>query len=406
MLDVTGILCFAFIRVCRAHLSDIKSRYKEKEWLGILCSFAEKEFRNAVGEILLPGINDIDKEIEANNPGDDNGPSSKELYSLVCEMKEQLKPADYLFFKAIVTEKEEDTIFLFQQAQMISPENLRFQIMTSFITNEDDEPVDMCLQLESLVRLTDKQDVKDYSYLLNLVREMSKNPGKISPMKFVSFINRVPLPYMALYSLLFELGEKIEFSDKEQLEPSALKKILQHLDLPRQERNWIYQFLQAKVCFAENNYDNALSWYSGINTERNDVGFYQTLEILYKQAVSYRETGKEGKAILQLREIVFSGLYDDSYSDYYFHSLVDLAGYYVRIGENREADNVLSKLKAEMLSYVEEMIGEDYLVLMADKSMLEYDVENALKYYKKAFGMTGNKEIEKKIKMLEGGEKA
>ena len=126
------------------------------------------------------------------------------------------------------------------------------------------------------------------------------------------------------------------------------------------------------------------------------------LELRYKRAVILRETGHEGEAILLLEKILFSEDYERCGSDYFYYAIVDLARYYVRIMQPEEVNKVLSKLPNDMREYVEVITGDGYLLVMADKAMLEADFENALHYYKKAYRVNTSPVIKEKIRQLKG----
>jgi pterin-4a-carbinolamine dehydratase len=133
----------------------------------------------------------------------------------------------------------------------------------------------------------------------------------LTPIAMAKFLNRVSLPLQAKYSLLYEIGKRILSED--------VKELLQHIQLPKQDQHWVFQFLCGNVCFYFEDYQTALQLYSKIDTDAAEVDYYPAIEILYKQAVSYWKTGNEGKAILQWRDILFSGDYDQGYSVFYLY---------------------------------------------------------------------------------------
>jgi pterin-4a-carbinolamine dehydratase len=399
MISMSNIMTYAFTKLCMAILSEIKCRYKEKECLDIFIKHAEHELREDLAMDSLSDTEDTAGLITAENfTALDNGG----LLSSLSGLKHQMDSADYLFLKALFVESEQDALFLLQQAQMISPENIRLYVLISFIENDNadagDVPCKDSRQLTSFAHLTDDAAVRDFIFLLILDRSMKEKMEGLSPLAMANFLNRVSLPLQARYSLLYEISERIATTD--------VKVLLQHLQLPKQEQNWVFRLLSGNVSFYFEDYKNALDLYSRVDIDDEEVDYYQEIEVLYKQAVSYWETGNEGKAILQWRDILFSGNYDQSYSAFYYHAMVDLARHYVRMRDNREAGRVLSKLDADMIEFIEDVIGEDYFLLIAEKALLETDYEKALIYFEKANKANEREETTEKIRKLREDNKA
>jgi hypothetical protein len=74
--------------------------------------------------------------------------------------------------------------------------------------------------------------------------------------------------------------------------------------------------------------------------------------------------------------------------------------------DNSEAGRVLSKLDADMIEFVEDLIGENYFLLLAEKAHLETDYEKALIYFEKANKANESKETTEKIRKLREDNKA
>ena len=376
MLYLTGIISYAFINVCKAQLEDIKRRYKEKDWIHSIANYAEKELRDIAGNMLLPGISTIEKKIMCNGEENENHPTDEQMFSTVCALKDQFDPADYLFFKAMFTNDDRDRILLLQQAQMISPENLRIHIITTFIFLDDGEKIlEQLSHLNSLLSLSKNTDTKEFNRILHVLDLVSKKDNKMIPPEVAGFLNATTLPDFVKYSLLFYIKLKTD--------APILKKILELLLIPGCEKHWIYIFAQGHVSYEMKDYKSTLKWLNQVDFERQNVEHYSILEIQYMSSVALRNSGNEGKAILLLREMLFSGTNDGCLSDFYINAVIDLAKYYVKLGQSQEADKALSKLFPDMNDYLEEMLGENYMLLMAEKSLLESNTELALEYLKK-----------------------
>ena len=149
------------------------------------------------------------------------------------------------------------------------------------------------------------------------------------------------------------------------------------------------------------NYAEALKWFDRIDFERQKIEHHSIIEIQYKSSVALRNTGKTDKALLLLRNMIFSDLNDGCLSFYYLNGIIDLARYYINSKQGQEADKVLSKILPDIVEHMEELIGENYILLMAEKSLQESNINQALKYYKKAYAINAQKEIGEIIKMIE-----
>jgi hypothetical protein len=126
------------------------------------------------------------------------------------------------------------------------------------------------------------------------------------------------------------------------------------------------------------------------------------LEWIYKRSVMLRETGREGESVLLLMSMLLSEEFDDCSSDFYYHAIVDLAGYFVHTRQPEAADRVLSLLSEEMMPYVETLAGSHFLLVRAEKALLEADYETALHLYEKTYRKNRDPEILEKINKLKG----
>jgi len=209
-------------------------------------------------------------------------------------------------------------------------------------------------------------------------------------------MNRIPLPERLKFDIIFLAGERLSYAEIEYL--------LEHMNLKGKEKNWVYQFLYAGAKFFNEDYHSALQMYNQIDTSDENIDYYSEIEILYKQAASLWHTKQRAHAVLQWREILFSGDYDSGYSRFYYHAMVDLGRYYVQICDSEEADKVLSKMDQDDEDFVEDLVGKDYFLFRAEKALLNEDKQTALTFYLKAREVHEEREIAIAIQKLSEGE--
>ena len=392
MINITGILTLSFVSVCRLQLAGIRLRNSEKPLISLLVNHAEGRLRKQFGEILLPGISSAEKGADEENSAQED----LNYYHLTACLKEHFVPEDYLFLRAFFAESQEETSFLLRQAQMLQPENLRMHIIAGFMDSYDSDqhPQDVLNHLNSLTENCHLQDVKTFSWLLNLIHTLSDEGSKIiNPLEAACYLNGKILPETAVCSLLHYMSERTE--------ARVINKILHHLSHPAIQDNPVFLLVKAGVLYDLNDYETALQWFRIVNLNKVRTDNYVRLEVNYKISVCLKNTNQEGRSILFLRDILFSGDYDGFFSEYYFHVIIDLAGYYMRIGQYREVDRVLEKLDTGILEFTNGSLGEKLYLLLAEKFLMDCNWEEALDYYKKAFELNSCSETEEKIRMLE-----
>ena len=392
MLNMTKILSIAFFRVFKEQVDDIKKSYSEEPWINLLISYAEKSIRDAEAVIYLPGLTSEDfEDLTAWH-----NPTNEEFYTLTCVVKDKFAPVDFLFFKAFFAEGEEETVFLLQQAQMMEPENLRLHILAYFMSSDFDEDPDLILRhLDSLPAYRRFPAVNNYIFILKLIRGLEQKNVLVDADEIVEFLNGEGLPPIVRFSILYLIMESAEVT--------FTKRILDNLNIYKQEKNSIYKLVNAWVFTELKEYDTALYWFRKIKLEDGMLPLEIRLRFLYRLCCVQMNSGNEGKAILMLREIVYSGIYDRCGCDEYYHAVVDLASSYMESGQREEAGKVLSILNPMTIEILEEMRGEEFLLLMAENHMLQDHWEEALVWYRKAFKISGDKEVANKIKLMEKG---
>jgi len=384
MLSLAEILTLAFIRMWSAHMDELKIRYKHKTWFKIITSYTEDELNDAIGKIMKSGQMD-----EAYTKSF----TDSEMLELVCDLKNHFAPADFLFLKATFTDDDKDRIFFLEQAQMICPENIRIQAMKCYvIADAEEEPDEEIAGLNTLVEHTHDIDVREYVRLGEIIRALANADPDCRPGELTQFLNKSSFTVKAKLSLLHAI---VEHSDAEDM-----KVLLHHLRIPGCKENWMYQLAKLNTCLRLEDYENARYWYERVRTNPDLPYHPYEVELSYKQVILLRETGNKGRAILLLREIVFSGEFEESYCDYYFQAIADLTEYYVSQEQPEEAERVLKTLPPALMEYMEDFSGEDFLITLADKAILEDNVAKALIYYKKAFQLNTNPDIAEKIRML------
>ncbi len=384
MLSLAEILTLAFIRMVIAQVDEMKIRYQHKSWFKIIAAYIDDELNDAIGTILLSGPKD-----ETNN----NPFTDSEMLELVCDLKNHFAPADFLFLKASFTEDDKDRIFFLEQAQMICPENIRIQAMKCYvIADSEEEPDEEIAGLNTLVEHTQDRDVREYVRLGEITRALAAGNPDCRSGELAQFLNKSSFPVKAKFSLLHNIAENSDAQDMIQL--------LQHFRIPGCKENWIYQLTKLNTCLRLEDYENAMYWYDRVRTNPSLPSHPYEVELSYKQVILLRETGNKGEAILLLREIIFSGEFEESWCDYYFQAIADLTEYYVSQEQPEEAERVLKTLPPALMEYMEDFSGEEFLITLADKAILEDNVAKALIYYKKAFQLNTNPDIAEKIRML------
>lgn len=385
MIDITGILTISFVNICIAELDNIKKRCKDKVWMGIILRYAESELNAIWTKTIYPWYTPGDKEM-----------SDEEIYTLVCDLKEHFNPADFLFLKSMFTEDDEDRVFFLEQAQMISPENLRIFIISTFLSADVDEnPESLSENMDNMMEFFEAPELKEFARLVDIIRMVSDESQVFRPIETAQFLNSSKLPPVVKYSLLHYIVSKAG--------AETGKMLINKIRIPGCKEAWRFRFVKANIFYELKEFENALEEFIKLEKSNKKPDPYYELEIRYKRAIIFRETGHEGEAILLLTKILSSENYEGSLSDYYFLTIIDLAKYYVKIKQPGEINRVLSKLPDEFIDYVEGLTGDGYLLVMADKAMLEDDFENALRFYKKAFQVNTNPLIEEKIRKLEEG---
>lgn len=382
MLNITEVLSIAFLRVFREHVDEIIEPHLKEPWIIHLFSKAEESIRDAEVGIVLPGLHCEE--------------DTEELYKLTGILKDKLSPVDFLFYKALFADSEQESVFFLQQAQMMAPENLRLHIMAYFMSGDFDEEPDLfLLHLDSLPAYKTFPAVNNYVFILKLIRRLDQKNVSIDAHELADFLNGNGLPPDAMFSILYHIMERVEVS--------VIKRILDTLNIYNQERNSIYVLVNAHMYTELKAYDTALHWFSKIELEDVMLPLEIQLSFRYKFCQVLMNSGNEGKAILMLREIVYSGIYDTCGCDACYHAIVDLASCYVQSGQAEEAGGALSILDLTGIEVLEEQRGEEFLLLMAETHMLKDRWEEALDWYRKAFKVSGNREVAKIIRSLKTG---
>lgn len=384
MIDITGILTIAFIRICVAQLYELERRHQHKAWIKIIVEYARGELRS------IRTRTEYGADV---NEGKNMSLKDEQFYAMVCDLKQHLDPADYLFLKSLFTEDDNDRIFFLEQACMISPENLRLQVISTFINQDiEDDPEKLIGHLNSLTEHSAAKDIKEYVRILEIIMALSDEHSVFRPLELAQFLNNCSLRKKAKFSLLHHITEKAD--------AHSSAEIINHLNA-NGTKYWIFEIVKANVAYDLGDYEYALKLYKKIENYKWESNSLQKLEIQYKLSTCLRETSNEGQAIMMLREILFSGDYNDCGHDDFFHAIADLTAYYVRIRQAEEADRVLNILHPGMMDYMETLSGEPFLVIMADKALLEADLKKALHFYRKAYDLSSNPDIGEKICALE-----
>jgi tetratricopeptide (TPR) repeat protein len=382
MLNTTEILSIAFLRVFMEQVNETKESVLNEPWISHLISKAKAYIRYAELEIVLSGLRREE--------------DSEEFYKLTGILKDKLSPVDFLFYKALFADSEQESLFLLQQAQMMAPENLRLHIIVYFMSGSFDDIPDLFFQhMDSLSTKNTYPAVDKYIFILKLIRSLEQKDGALDVHKIAEFLNGGGLPKRVMFSILYLIMMRADVS--------ITRSILDNLNIYEQEQNSTYILMNAYVYSELKAYDTALHWFSKIKLEGLMLPLEIQLSLRYRLCQALMNTGNEGKAILMLREIIYSGIYDACGCDDYYHAIVDLALYYNQSRQTEEAGRVLSILDLTGIEYLEELRGEEFLILMAEAHMQKDRWEDALDWYRKAFKMTGNKEVGDIIKSLEAG---
>ena len=382
MLNITEILSIAFLRIFRVYGDEIFGPMVKEPWILHLFCKADNYIRVAEEEIVHPGLKSEE--------------DTEELYKLTGILKDRLSPAHFLFYRALFADSLKESVFCMQQAQMLKPENLSVHVMAYFMSGDIDEDPELFLKhFYSLPTYRTSPAVNNYIFILRLIRELDQENISVDVNELADFLNGDGLPPEAMFSILYYIMERVEVS--------VTKRIIEALNIYNQESYYIYMLLNAHMYTKLKEYDTALHWFSQIKLEVMMLPLETQLSSRYANCQVLMKSGNEGKAILMLREIVYSGIYDACGCDAYYHAIVDLASCYVQSGQTEEARGALSILGLTGIEVLEEQGGEEFLLLMAEIHMLQDRWEEALDWYRKAFKLNGNREVALIIRSLEAG---
>jgi tetratricopeptide (TPR) repeat protein len=237
--------------------------------------------------------------------------------------------------------------------------------------------------------------VNNYIFILKLIRKLEQKNVTIDADELADFLNGDGLPPDARFSILYHIMERVDVS--------VTKRILDNLNIFNQESNSIFVLVSAYVYTELKSYRIALYLFSLVKLEDVMMPIETQLLFMYKFSQANMNSGKEGKAILMLREIVYSGIFDTCGCNAYYHAIVDLASCYIQSGQVEEARKALSILGPTDIEFLEELRGEEFLLLMAETQMQKDHWEDALDWYRKAYKMSGNREVANIIRSLEAG---
>ena len=382
MIETGHILTIAFINVCLAQLAEMQKRCGKESWMGIIVRYATVELLETRSAIL-------DRSFYPENKDH----IDREYFSLVCELKPQMYPVDYLFLKSLFTKDDRDREFLLQQAQMMVPENLRFHLMSTFLNPDAEQcPEAVIRHLNSLVGPSDTAEVVEYTRLVTLIWKLFNDASDIGPAEIARFLRNSSLHHKAQSSLLYHIARGIP--------AAAGSELLDRMEESGMEESREFLLARLHVSYELGELRRAEQLLLRLNEAGWIVELELRMEWVYKRSVMLRETGREGEAILLLMSLLISEDFDDCGSDYYFHAIADLAGYFVRTLQPEAADRVLALVSDDMMPYVEALAGEDFLLTLAEKAMLEVDYKTALQFYEKAYLENRSPEIQKKIKKI------
>lgn len=400
IINIPGILQIMLIHVFRNHLKDIESSYKGKPWIKLFISYLSEEFNNLESRICFPNLFPAINKDEDEGPDEWHDPQDEEFFQLACDLKQHLDPADYLFLKACFAEKEEDNLFFMKQAHMIEPENTRlfiFSTMMKFL-QDDIIPADkgeFIDQFNSVTKISPLKDVKLFTSLLTVLSFLRENDKDLPLDECRKLLGHNPGNPWVWYSLLYHLLGKKQLNVLEMMHAQLQK---------REDRfNPVKNHLLAMVLTALNRHDEALALYRRIEPEDSVAGTEFLLDFRYQYSLSLKLSGDTPGWIKSLRDIVFCEDFHDTYSDQYYEAVIDLARYYCETNQFPEAESVISLFESISEKYAEEVWGEDYLLLMAERSLYTDQWEKALEYYRRAFTLTGDTVIRDKIRTLERG---
>jgi hypothetical protein len=384
MIEIREILTVSFIKICLAQLAEMKRRYRDKAWMGIILRFADVELRETNAAIL-----------DSTYYPENKDRIDMEFYSLVCEMKSHILPADYLFLKSFFTKDDNDRLFFLQQAQMIEPENLRLHMMSTFLAPDAEEyPEAVIRHLNSLVKPLDSTEVFDFACLIYIIWAISNSVSEIRPADVAQFISESAFHVKVKCSLLYHMVRRID--------AVAGKVLLDSIDIPDCNENREYLLARMHVHYELKEFLRAGEWLRKIEANHRIFEWDLKLECLYKETVILRHSGKEGEAIMLLQKILLSGDFDCNSTDFYYLAIVDLTGYFIKINQPEKADMVLSLVPDNMFYYVESLGGDAYRLMMAEKAIQEADFESALHFYQKTSPENTSPEIKERIRKLKG----
>lgn len=380
MIEIKDILTISFLNMCIAQLKEMEERYKNMAWMDIILRYAELELREAIHVYVNPEFYPENKTR-----------IDEQYYSLVCEMKAHIQPADYLFLKSLFSNDDNDIVFFIRQAQMLEPENQRFLLMTTFLAPDAQEyPEAVIKHMHSIVKSSDSADVVEFAHLADIITTIFNSPSEVRSAEIAQFLNKTSLHDYARCSLLYHIVCRTPAPSGESL--------LDRIKIPGYEDKLEYILARMHVHYELREFRIAEKWLTKLDGNLW-IGMWDLkLEWMYKRTHMLKEMEKEGKAILLLLNIVYSEGFRDSGSDYYYRAVADLAVYFVNSNQPEEADKVLSMIPHDMMRYLESLAGDGFLMKMAEKAMLEADFKKAKRFYLKAYVENSSPEFREKIK--------
>jgi len=165
----SNILSYIQLRIAIEQFQKVRIRFRKNNLSKGFLSDSINELSENIDLILLSENDDAEAIYNLGKTFDYRGRYREEFSSQLSDIKHQLTPGDYLFMKALLARTEQETLFLLQQAALINPENLRYQILNLNVSDVEEFPMEESIRLKDLAKLSQHEELQDYIFLINLL---------------------------------------------------------------------------------------------------------------------------------------------------------------------------------------------------------------------------------------------
>ena len=283
---------------------------------------------------------------------------------------------DYLFLKAQFDNS--NSLRFLEMAQLVKPENLRYELLQSFFRIENS--YFSRNQERLLYQLPPNYLSKralDYLMVLRIVRIPANQE---TPENIIKCLNELGLDVqfkvILLYSIMLNCA------------PQKAYTILKGINF-KPVRNSLFRMVCFMVYMHIDDFNNAGKWIFSSVEKLPKIDEDTSLQFEYQLFRYYRFTGNEGKAILTLNNIVFDESNSGLFFDEYMYAISELAKYYIGLKDILKTSYVFSKLDEFDVNTMDKCKNHFFFNLKAEKSVFENNIAEAVECYNKAYMFSG-----------------